>query len=105
MPGQAVEQSSSWAARQRLPLRTSGHHGCWPCDEGFPRKPWGYASERLLQVVTSWGLKGEAWIDDTDPSRPEWVVMDGRRALRIPDIQVACWQRIPGRSVPRSPRR
>lgn len=101
-----TEQSEHWDQRQGLPLRSSGFHDCWPCQEGFPVFPWHDRGRRpLFEIVTAWGLRTEALIDDTrefSAEGLEWTIPDGPgRTKNVPEIRVACWRRIPGRSVPR----
>lgn len=101
------EQSEHWNERQNLTLLKSGFHDCWPCREGFPTFPWHSEkqSETLFEIVTAWGLRAEAWIDDSREFMAEgleWTICEGPRKRRnVEEIQVACWRRIPGRSVPR----
>ncbi|HEU5121490.1 MAG TPA: hypothetical protein VFT59_01485 [Candidatus Saccharimonadales bacterium] len=101
------EQSEHWDERHDLPLLQSGFHDCWPCREGFPVFPWHSKNrtEALFEIVTAWGHRTEAWIDDTREFMAEgleWIIQEGNRTRNVEAIQVACWRRIPSRSTPRS---
>lgn|GEM_PF-2713604 len=101
------EQSGHWDERHKLPLLTSGFHDCWPCREGFPVFPWHSQSEALFEIVTAWGLRTEAWIDDSrefSAEGLEWTIREGsnKRRRNVNEMQVACWRRIPDRSEPQS---
>lgn len=102
MTGQ-IEQSAHWNERKDLPLLGSGFHSCWPCHEGLPRFPWRSRSgEALFEIVTAWGLRAKAWIDDSHEFMAEgakWVIAEGRHRRNIDQIQVAAWRRISGCSA------
>lgn len=101
-----IEQSEHWDERQGLPLLETGFHDCWPCQEGFPTFPW-HGRQALFEIVTVWGLRTEAYIDDArefSAEGLEWTIYEGPGKScpkNVPEIRVACWRRIPGRSKPR----
>jgi hypothetical protein len=67
------EQSPHWTERQNLSLLSEGFHSCWPCHEGLPKFPWSIDGKALFEVVTAWGLRTEAWLDDSREFMAEGV--------------------------------
>lgn len=105
-----IEQSEHWELRKDLPELAKGFHKCYPCDEGFPVFPWHSdepLNKPLFEIMTAWGLRTEAWINDSrefSAEGLEWTIFEDQVIRNVPEIQVAAWRRISERSKPR-PRR
>jgi hypothetical protein len=93
-----AEQSKGWDEAVKLP-ETDGkfHSGCWPANEGLPGHPWRNSTDKpLFEVVTVWGLRTDAKIDDTTQYTNDgvkWAILEEGRYRSIPTQQIAGWLR------------